>query len=122
MRNNYPEIFAVIQLLEESFPNTFALYAPRRKPLKAGIHREVFTRLDGTLTEAEIGYALAHYVRSQGYLEHMFPGAWRYGLDGLPASIVTVEEAQYARERLTELLAKLAARKERKDATPAKAI
>jgi sRNA-binding protein len=33
----------VIELLEEAFPQCFSAYAPRRKPLKIGIHLDILT-------------------------------------------------------------------------------
>jgi ProP effector len=98
---------AVIALLAERYPQTFALYEQRRRPLKLKIHLDLAAALDGAFTWRELRNALHAYANSAGYLQNLRAGVPRVGLDGMPAGIVT--EAAHAREILTARRARKAA-------------
>ena len=69
----------VIALLVARFPNTFAMFQERRKPLKLGIHHD----LAAALGEVEhLNAALAYYTHSIGYLKAQKAGAKRVDLEG----------------------------------------
>ena len=55
--------------------------------------------------------SIQDYVRQIAYLRLLVAGAARVGLDGVPAGVVTEDEAQHAVERM----AQLAARNKRRD-------
>jgi sRNA-binding protein len=100
------EAEAVIVLLAERFPKTFAVFEQRRRPLKIGINSDVLAALNGVMTPREIGVALRFYTGNTGYLCAMLRGAWRIDLDGQRAGDVTAEEEQAAKARLAARLAK----------------
>jgi ProP effector len=100
---------AVLELLAERFPNSFALHQNRRRPLKVGIHKDIVAALDGAVMPAELCAALRCYVRSAGYLRSMVAGADRIDLDGRPCGTVTEDEAEYASMTLARRKANAAA-------------
>lgn len=104
-------VAAVIALLAETFPKCFSVYEGRRRPLKIGIHTDILAAVDGALTPLELRKALGVYCANGAYLHSSQEGAQRIDLDGNPAGIVTAEESQHAKARLT-------ARKAFKPTTP----
>jgi ProP effector len=88
---------AVIALLAERWPQAFAVHEFRRKPLKVGIHLDMMSAINGTVTRSELGRALACYVNNPVYLARCREGAKRIGLDGEPAGSITAEQENYAK-------------------------
>jgi sRNA-binding protein len=69
----------VIALLVARFPNTFAVFQERRKPLKLKIHLDLIAALgEGEHVNAALGY----YCRNIGYQRALKPGAARIDLEG----------------------------------------
>jgi sRNA-binding protein len=90
---------ALISLLSERFPKCFALYAPRRRPLKTGIYHDVLTALDGAIDAKELRGALRWYCSDSFYLVAIAnPPGTRFDLDGKPAGAVTPEQRAQARQ------------------------
>ena len=93
----------VIALLVARFPNTFAMFQERRKPLKLGIHHD----LAAALGEVEhLNAALAYYTRSIGYLKAQKAGAKRIDLEGNEAGSVSEEQALNAQKALARIHAR----------------
>jgi sRNA-binding protein len=68
----------VLPLLANKFPETFAVWEARRKPLKVGIGADIAGL--GVLPPRELRHALAYYCGSLGYLCRMLCGAVRVDL------------------------------------------
>ena len=101
----------VIALLASLFPNTFALFQERRKPLKLGIHLD----LESALGEVELlPAALGHYCRNIAYMRSQRAGAKRIDLDGNDAGEVTAEQAANAEKAVAGLRAAAWKRKQAK--------
>jgi len=107
-------------LLAERWPQCFAVYERRRRPLKTAIHLDVLAALDGAITPAELGIALRVYVGNAAYLRGLLCGAWRIDLDGKPAGAVTAEQEADAKSKLAAIAAKSAARKQAAQPAPPK--
>ncbi|ECI3633250.1 hypothetical protein DK762_20360 [Salmonella enterica subsp. houtenae] len=80
------------------------------RPLKIGITRDVTDFIaqnpDAGLTLPEWQCAARIITRRWKYLERIsVPGALRYGIDGLPAGVVSEHEARHARAFLASKLA-----------------
>jgi sRNA-binding protein len=96
-----------LALCIEAWPNCFVAYAPRRKPLKVGIHNDVLALTGGAIEAPVLAAALRYYTNNlhyQGALTQ--PGAERIDLNGKPVGSVTDAERAHARERFAVLLAK----------------
>lgn len=104
---------AVIALLAERWPATFAVFEARRRPLKVGVHNDIIAALDGAVTAAELGSALRYYTHNPFYLDRLREGAARVGLDGKTAGEVTATQAADA----AAMWAKAVARNRRKKTT-----
>jgi ProP effector len=102
---------AVIALLVEAFPKSFALHRSRRRPLKIGVHADIALALTGVVTPKELNHALASYTTNRGYLRQLLTGAWRIDLYGRPAGVVTAEDERSAKVKLTQLAAREVRRK-----------
>jgi sRNA-binding protein len=90
-------IAAVLQLLQERWPNCFSIYEGRRRPLKLLIHLDILKELpNGLLTELELTTALRCYVGNRQYLKKIKVGAGRVGLDGSVVGKVTEDEEIHA--------------------------
>ena len=87
---------AAVQLLCETYPQTFAIAEP--KPLKIGIQEELIA--DGKLSQNKIKRGLASYVRAYAYLRSQTDGAARVNLAGEPDGAVTADEAAHAASKL----------------------
>jgi sRNA-binding protein len=98
---------AVIALLAERWPATFAVHEFRRKPLKVGIFGDVVAAIDGAVTRAELGKALGCYTANPIYMSKLRAGVARIGLDGQPAGEVTTEQADYAKILRSVAVAKI---------------
>jgi ProP effector len=95
---------AIIKLLSEKFPECFALYEQRRRPLALGIHKEVAAAMP-TLTAEQIGAAMRFYVSNEFYCRACRAGAIRINLMGHEAGVVTAAEADHAAARLVGIAA-----------------
>jgi ProP effector len=91
---------ALIALLAERWPDCFAVYQTRRRPLKVGIHRDVLAALGDMVTARELSVALGIYTGNVVYLCHCREHAVRIDLDGNAVGVVTAEEAAHAAARL----------------------
>jgi ProP effector len=87
---------AAVQLLCESYPQTFSVSEP--KPLKIGIQEDLVT--DGKISQNKIKRGLASYVRIYAYLRAQSEGAARVDLLGEEAGQVTASEAAHAASKL----------------------
>jgi sRNA-binding protein len=83
---------AALDLLIESYPQSFVRYERRRKPLKIRIHADLTAALDGAIWR-EVRNALRRYTSNSSYLRGLRAGAERIGLNGAPAGVVTAEQA-----------------------------
>ena len=84
--------------LTERFPNCFNWN--RVRPLKIGIHRDLWAILGESHARVEIRRLLSRYCNHARYRHALKEGAVRVDLQGQPAGVVTVEEAEDARTRL----------------------
>jgi sRNA-binding protein len=107
---------ALIKLLSEKFPECFALYEQRRRPLALGIHKEIALAMP-TLTKVQISTAMRYYVSNEGYCRACREGAARINLLGHEVGVVTAAEADNSAARLAGIIK---AKKKKKD-TAAKA-
>jgi ProP effector len=103
----------IIDALARLWPNCFAVYERRRRPLAIGIDQALFVQLElairsGHVTETDVRLALQRYVGANGYLDKCIAGAQRVGIDGKPAGVVTEQQAARARN----IVAKRAARRQ----------
>lgn len=112
---------AVIALLVEAFPKSFALHRSRCRPLKIGVHTDIALALTGVVTRKELNHALASYTTNPGYLRQLLTGAWRIDLNGRPAGVVAREEEQHAKLMLQQMAEREARRKAAKRGAPAAA-
>lgn len=110
------EALALISLLEERFPNCFAVFERRRRPLKIGIHQDIIAATG--FAPNELGRALRRYTQADGNLAKLKAGAARIDLDGQPAGLVTAAEAEQATQALAERKAQRAARKQHAAPSP----
>ncbi len=97
---------AMIMLLAERWPACFAVYEKRRKPLKVGIAGDIAATVDTAIRPTELRRALCTYCNAIGYLRSFQVGTARLDLAGNEAGIVTADEAEHARRKLDEVLAK----------------
>nr|WP_299242615.1 ProQ/FINO family protein [uncultured Halomonas sp.] len=83
------------------YTNTF--FKGHTRPLKVGIHEELMEH--ETRPDKLVRRALACYVHLPRYLKAVRAGAERIDLKGMPAGLVTDEEARHARKQLESLQA-----------------
>jgi ProP effector len=108
----YAEVRAAFALLSEKFPECFAVFEQRRRPLKIGIHRDILARLDGALTPRELSSTLGCYTANPSYRRRLLEGATRIDLDGNVAGTVTAAQEAVARSKIASAKARAAARKQ----------
>ncbi len=96
-----------LALLRELFPQTFFSDEKEIKPLKVGIHKDLFDALEGKITRMSIRGALALYTQSPAYKPCIQPGAERIDLEGKACG--TIEEAYQEYPRKTKKTKKLKA-------------
>ena len=89
---------ATIARLAATFPQCFAVYQLRRRPLKVGIHHDIIAKVE--IDPRELRRALRLYVHNDGYLRGMRVGIPRIDLDGNPVGAVTAEQAKQAADEL----------------------
>jgi sRNA-binding protein len=95
---------AVLDLLAECWPNVFPKYERRRRPLKIGIHLDVLAALAGAVTATELAAALSVFTGNMIYQKKCTKvGAPRIDLDSKPAGVVTEEQSQFAKMRVSEI-------------------
>jgi sRNA-binding protein len=91
-----------------------AAIAPRnhapRHPLKIGVDQDIRELYPDVSLKVRRAF-IRGYVRQIGYFRLLIAGTARVGLDGMPAGLVTEDQAQNAAEQL----AQLGARKKRQD-------
>lgn len=86
----------ILAMLAERWPDCFAIFEQRRRPLKIGIHHEILAALDGTVTAKGLGAALRCYTGNSVYWSQLRAGAIRIDLDGRPAGEVTADQVARA--------------------------
>ena len=89
-----------VELLKAHFPACFK-EIQEIQPLKIGIKQDLVIRLgskDNIALSAQacMVSSLSYYVSSAAYHKNVIAGATRIDLDGVPAGVVTAEEAQYS--------------------------
>jgi ProP effector len=104
-------IQALIELLVDAFPRAFFMYERRRRPLKIGIHLDIFNTMAGAILPGELNAALQFYTGNAGYLLACRPGAARIDLDGAPSGVVSDQHAVRAAARLAGRQRRRVARK-----------
>lgn len=88
--------------LYETFPKCFAPRA--QKPLKISITNDIFDHLlnavdqENLPSKSSIRKALTTYTHNRFYLKECVLDANRIDLDGEPTTVVTAEEAKYAKD------------------------
>ena len=92
-----------VDLLKLHFPGGFKSLS-EVKPLKKGIKDDLLKRLcaiETIVTEdkACMVKSLSYYVNTAAYLRSVVTGVERMDIDGLPAGVVTEEEAKYSVEK-----------------------
>jgi ProP effector len=113
-----------VELLRTYFPLCFK-QGSEVKPLKKGIKQDLIKRLSempNIVTEDKscMVKSLSFYVNTKLYHKQVVADAARLDLDGLPAGVVTAEEAQYAIDRMqAKLQAKQSTPSTQKEAVPA---
>jgi ProP effector len=93
----------IIAILAEFWPNCFAVYEQRRRPLKIGIHDDLTAAAAGAVTSAEIALALRFYTSNLAYLRACYAGADRIDLEGQVVGRVTEHEAAAAATKLAHI-------------------
>jgi sRNA-binding protein len=76
----------------------------QRKPLKIKIADDI--EADDAIDPKDLRWALCSYCNSVGYLSSFQVGAARLDLTGAKAGIITADEAEHARRKLDEVLAR----------------
>ncbi|OUD13792.1 ProQ/FINO family protein [Thioflexithrix psekupsensis] len=84
-----------LALLKSRFPDIFVDDATRMRPLKIGIHKDLFEAFEGQVTRMSIRGALALYTSSAEYKPVVQPGVARIGLDGQPCGVVEAEYQEH---------------------------
>lgn len=79
------------------------------RPLKRGIHYEIFAETAGRFTQKGVRVALSKFVGKEVYLRQLVAGASRYGLDGQPAGEVTEADQRFAEAAIALLVAEKSA-------------
>ena len=97
---NVDRITPIVMRLAELFPQTFAVYEQRRRPLAVGIRAAISERVGDAITPDELNAALRAYTRNVGYQKALAqPGAMRIDCDGNEVTPVTVEQQPARRRR-----------------------
>jgi ProP effector len=99
-KNSRLRSHAAIGQLIEQFPLAFVRFG-ERPPLKLGIHDDLLER--GIALDV-VRAGLGSYCYSVRYLSAARAGAVRLDLDGNPAGVVIVEEAEHAARKLAEVI------------------
>lgn len=87
------------KVLAERFPAAFMRKGgPTKLPLKVGIRDDVLAAVPD-LNPTLVRRAIGDYVTGPKYARAMVAGAVRFDLQGMPAGVVTEEEAKYAQSR-----------------------
>jgi sRNA-binding protein len=105
-----------VEALSETYPKAFFVNPRLRRPLKIGIAKDIKADLaadpDSELKFYDINQVLAWYTNHVGYqYACSFAGARRVDLDGTQGGTVTASEAREAKERATEIFARIESRK-----------
>ena len=109
---NVDRITPIVMRLAELFPQTFAVYEQRRRPLAVGIRAAISERVGDAITPDELNAALRAYTRNVGYQKALAqPGAMRIDCDGNEVTPVTVEQQTSAAKAVASHWARVAERK-----------
>jgi ProP effector len=92
-------MIAAIETLASRFPQCFAIYEHRRRPLKVGIRDDVIAAMAGVMSADEVASALRYYTNAVVYQRTLIASASRIDLDGNPAGTVTPDEEAFAWEK-----------------------
>jgi sRNA-binding protein len=90
----------IIAYLADAYPQCFAVYGQRRRPLKIGISDDLAPLVP--FAEDDLKAALRYYTRNDAYLRACVGGASRIDLDGNAVSEVTAKEAAHAKKVLSD--------------------
>lgn len=101
-RNNKHRAMTTRAFLMKRFPLVFMPFDQPKIPLKIGIRMDIIM-VEPTMDWNNLHLALKDYTNGRSYLRNMEPGAYRIGLDGLPAGVVTEEQAAFAAAKLAKL-------------------
>jgi sRNA-binding protein len=98
---------AIIERFALLFPNCFAVYERKRRPLKIGIDKDLIeicrpAIAKGIITIADIKGTLRVYTGADGYLRNMRAGVGRVDLAGRIVTTLTEDEAQRAKQILDQ--------------------
>lgn len=77
-----------LALLKSRFPHVFVEDPAAMRPLKIGIHKDLFEAFAGEITRMSIRGALALYTSNPGYKPCIQPGVARIDLAGKPCGLV----------------------------------
>lgn len=84
-----------LELLKARFPAIFVDNEAEMRPLKIGIHKDLFDALGGEVTRMSIRGALALYTSAPGYKPVIKPGVPRVDLKGEECGIVEEEYQEH---------------------------
>ena len=110
------DIERCVEALSEIYPKAFFVNGRLRRPLKLGIAKDIKADVaadpDSELKFCDIDQVLTWYTNHVGYqYACSVAGAVRVDLDGVKAGTVTELEAREAKERATEIFARIESRK-----------
>jgi len=118
----YPEAYALLNLLTESWPHVFRHENELPVPLSVGIREEIIRELGGVIEPYVVNIALKIYCAQWSYLHAlMAPDAMRICLNGNPIEPVSQEHRLDAEKRLQAAMAKQRSRQIRAQKQDAKA-
>ncbi len=84
-----------LELLKARFPDIFVDNEEEMRPLKIGIHKDLFDALGGEVTRMSIRGALALYTSAPGYKPVIKPGVPRVDLKGEECGLVEEEYQEH---------------------------
>jgi ProP effector len=102
-KNRFHQVDVTLAFLFNRYPKCFVRREIKRRPLKIGIRLDLAA---AGLEPGPLGLALKVYCANSGYLRAMHEGAPRIDLDGLPAGVVTAEDAAHAARVLEDYRAR----------------
>jgi hypothetical protein len=87
------------RILIKRWSNCFKGYMRPKKPIKVGIHRDIFAAAP-ELDAKTVKMTLRRYVSDASYRAALIEGAARYDLNGCPDGVVTEQQARDAAMKL----------------------
>jgi ProP effector len=91
---------ALVLAFQKLWPQCFAIYEMRRRPLKLGIHIDLICSSLHDFDNDQIKIGLRFYVSNSEYLKKVKVGADRIDLNGETAGRVTLDEQHHAKGQL----------------------